>query len=220
MHNLVDSNTHYLYDLIIDPGKNNKELVAPNKDINYAHQIILTLVKELEKGHLIIFDSWYDSINLCKDLTRMGFNYISILRNNSTDLPDKLKLANSSKKYAYNNEYHMKIRQYDDKKLINFVTSTNLNLEELKKSYNILNRGIDKMNQVISYYNIDRKSYKWWKKVFFFGIEAAISNSKIIFEYINKSNKEDNLRFRINLFSQLLTNNDEDLNDSNITIKN
>ena len=72
------------------------------------------------------------------------------------------------------------------------------------------------MNQVISYYNIDRKSYKWWKKVFFFGIEAAISNSKIIFEYINKSNKEDNLRFRINLLSQLLTNNNEDLNDSNI----
>ena len=96
----------------------------------------------------------------------MGFNYISILRNNSADLTDKIKLANSSKKYAYNNEYHMKIRQYDDKKLINFVTSTNLNLEELKKSYNILNRGIDKMNQVISYYNIDRKSYKWWKKVF------------------------------------------------------
>ena len=166
MHNLVDSNTHYLYDLIIDPGKNNKELVAPNKNINYTHQIILTLVKELEKGHLIIFDSWYDSFNLCKDLTRMGFNYISILRNNSADLTDKIKLANSSKKYAYNNEYHMKIQQYDDKKLINFVTSTNLNLEELKKSYNILNRGIDKMNQVISYYNIDRKSYKWWKKVF------------------------------------------------------
>ena len=161
LHCLVDSNTHYLYDLIIDPGKNNKELVAPNKDINYAHQIILTLVKELEKGHLIIFDSWYDSINLCKDLTRMGFNYISILRNNSADLPDKIKLANSSKKYAYNNEYHMKIRQYDDKKLINFVTNINLNLEELKKSYNILNHDVDKMNHVISYYNIDRKSYKW-----------------------------------------------------------
>ena len=157
-------------------------MVATNKDINYSHQIILTLVKELEKGHLIIFDSWYDNINLCKDLTRMGFNYISVLRNNSADLPDKIKLDNSSKKYAYNNEYNMKIQQYEDKKLINFVINTNLNLEELKKSYNILKHSVDKMNQVISYYNIDRKSYKCWKKVFFFGIEASISNVKIMFE--------------------------------------
>ena len=146
----------------------------------------------------------------------MGFNYISVLRNNSADLPDKIKLDNSSKKYAYNNEYNMKIQQYEDKKLSNFVINTNLNLEELKKSLNILKHGVDKMNQVISYYNIDRKSYKCWKKVFFFGIETSISNVKIMFEQINKSNKEDNLRFRINLFSQLLTNNDEDLYDNNI----
>ena len=144
LHCLVDSNTHYLYDLIIDPRKSNKQLVAPNKNINYASQIILPLVKELEKGHLIIYDSWYDSINLCNDLTNMGFNYISVLRNNSADLPDKIKIANSSKKYAYNNAHHIKVQQQEDKKLITFVTNTNLNLEELRKSYNILNRGVEK----------------------------------------------------------------------------
>ena len=161
-----------------------------------------------------MYDSWYDSINLCNDLTNM--NYISVSRNNSADLPDKIKIAKISKKYAYNIAHHIKVQQYEDKKLIIFVTNTNLNLEELRKSYNILNLGVDKMNQVISYYNIDRKSYKWWKKVFFFGIEAAISNAKIIFEYINKNDKKDNLRFRINLFSQMLTYNDVVLDDNNI----
>ena len=88
MLGLADSNTHYLYNLIIDPGKNNKEFVTPNKDINYVHLIFLTLVKVLEKGYLIKFYSFYDSINLCKGLTRMGLIYISILRNNSAELPN------------------------------------------------------------------------------------------------------------------------------------
>ena len=144
LHCLVDSNTHYLYDLIIDPGKSNKQLVSPNKNINYARQIILSLVKELEKGYLIIYDSWYDSFNLCNDLTNMGFNYISVLMNNSANLHDKIKIANSSKKYAYNNAHHIKVQQYEDTKLITFVTDTNLNLEELRKSYNILNRRVEK----------------------------------------------------------------------------
>ena len=68
--------------------------------------------------------------------------------------------------------------------MINFVTNTNLR-EKLRKNSNILNLGIDKnesMNLVISYYNIDRKSYKWWNMVFIFDKEVAISNSKIIFK--------------------------------------
>ena len=40
--------------------------------------------------------------------------------------------------------------------------------EEIKKLYNFQNMGVDKMNQSISYYNIKRKIYKWWKKLFFF----------------------------------------------------
>ena len=53
------------------------------------------------------------------------------------------------------------------KKIIYFITNENLLTEEIKKLYNFQNRGVDKMNQSISYYNVERKVYKWWKKLFF-----------------------------------------------------
>ena len=80
-------------------------------------------------------------------------------------MPDKNKISNSSKKYEYNNNNHIKFQQYEDKNLIIF--DTNLNIENLRKSYNILNRGVDKINQNLNYYNIQKKFYKWWKKIFF-----------------------------------------------------
>ncbi len=53
---------------------------------------------------------------------------------------------------------------------------------------------------------MERKSYKQWKKISFFGIEVVIS--KIIYEKMNPNSKEDNLTFRINLLTQLITNLD------------
>lgn len=96
----------------------------------------------MDKGHLFIYDSWYNSIALCNVLIKLGFNYISILRNNATDMPDKNKKSNSSKKYEYNNNNHIKFQQYEDKNLIIFVANKNLNIENLRKSYNILNKGL------------------------------------------------------------------------------
>ena len=65
MHSLVDSKTHYLYDIIFDPGKNYKELVAPDKERTFAYQIVINLVDNLPRnGFTLFFDSWYSSINL------------------------------------------------------------------------------------------------------------------------------------------------------------
>lgn len=70
LHSLVDSKTHYLYDVILDPWKEHKELLAPDKEMNYSRQIILSFAKKLDKGNLFIYDSRYNSIALCNDLTK------------------------------------------------------------------------------------------------------------------------------------------------------
>ena len=63
MHSLVDSKTHYLYDIISDPGKNYKELIAPDKKRTFAYQIIINLVDNLPRnGFTLFFDSWYSSL--------------------------------------------------------------------------------------------------------------------------------------------------------------
>ena len=40
------------------------------------------------------------------------------------------------------------------------------NIENIKNDCNKNNRGVDKMNQQTSCYEIQRKCYKWWKKYF------------------------------------------------------
>ena len=63
MHSLVDSKTHYLYDIIFVPGKNYKELFAPYKERTFSYQIVINLVDNLPRnGFTLFFDSCYSSI--------------------------------------------------------------------------------------------------------------------------------------------------------------
>lgn len=83
------------------------------------------------------------------------------------NLPNKIELNNSSKKYAYNNNFYIMIQRYDDKKQIFFPLNIKMNAIEIKNEYNEKNRRADKFNQHISYYNCKRKSINIGSKFFF-----------------------------------------------------
>ena len=72
----------------------------------------------------------------------------------------------------------------------------------IQKEYIFLEKGVDRMNQMISYYDGDRKSYKWWKKVFFFAINICINNAYILWNYFHT--KETIFDFRNNLVDEIL----------------
>lgn len=66
IHCLVDSNTNYLYNLILDPGKHYKYLIKNEYNEKLTESIVLTLLKGLENtGRVIYFDSWNTSFSLC-----------------------------------------------------------------------------------------------------------------------------------------------------------
>ena len=72
------------------------------------------------------------------------------------------------------------------------------------KRYNLDNRALDKFNQNITYYNVERKCRECWKKIIFFIIEISISNSKILTDIIYGDTKINYLSFKISLFKELL----------------
>ena len=47
--------------------------------------------------------------------------------------------------------------------------------------------GVDRMDQLTSYYSFLHKSVKWWRKVFFWVVELAMVNSFILHKKIQKS---------------------------------
>ena len=63
------------------------------------------------------------------------------------------------------------IQKYSDKKDIYFATNYNINISKLRVEYNIKNRGVDKFGQNSEYITSQRRTLKWWKKVFQFGID-------------------------------------------------
>ena len=65
-------------------------------------------------------------------------------------------------------------------------TNYKIDKEDLKNTYNIKNRGVDVFDQYLENSSIQRKTKKWYKKVFLFWIDATIINSKIICELKEK----------------------------------
>ena len=192
LHCLVDSKTNYLYNFIIDPGKKFKERLYNTKDDSrYAEFIVLKLIENIKNGpHRLFFDGWYSSISLLTKLKQRGFLAMSILRNNTKNLP---KLIKNNKDFAYSDD--VLIQKYHDHKLILFVSNFKDTVDNLRNLYNVENRGVDKLNQKISCNSTNRKEYKWWKKLFLFGINSSIVNSKIIYE-IKHNVKLSDLEFK------------------------
>ena len=114
IHLLPESETHYLYNILFDPGKDGKKFIYFEENTSLSESIVLKLLSCVNdnKQRNIFFDGWYSSINLIKKLTEMGYMNTTILRSNAKGLPSKIKLE------GYDNAYKDKIliQKYEDKK--------------------------------------------------------------------------------------------------------
>ena len=74
-------------------------------------------------------------------------------------------------------------------------------------------RGVDRGDQLVSYYNIGQRSKKWWKKVFSYVIECALLNAYLLEKDLEPEvhdpsvrgrRKRDFLDFRLDVAEQLI----------------
>jgi hypothetical protein len=54
--------------------------------------------------------------------------------------------------------------------------------------YNKYKTGVDRSDQMLSYYSFERKTIKWWKKLFFHLFDLAIVHTHILHTKSNKKN--------------------------------
>lgn len=72
--------------------------------------------------------------------------------------------------------------------------------------YNKYMLGVDKLDQLVSYYSFLHKSVKWWKKVFFWMMEATVVNSNVVYKQHCEQNhltQKDHLGYRQALVHEL-----------------
>ena len=74
--------------------------------------------------------------------------------------------------------------------------------------YQTYMRGVDRGDQLIGYYNIGRRSKKWWKRVFSYLVEVCVLNAYVFYkhahEHSTRNEKFDYLGFRLALVEGLV----------------
>ena len=73
------------------------------------------------------------------------------------------------------------------------------------KEYNRHMGGVDKSDQLMSYYSFGHRTVKWWCRVFFHLLDMAVVNSYILYnESTQSTRKLTHEKYRIHLASELL----------------
>jgi hypothetical protein len=60
--------------------------------------------------------------------------------------------------------------------------------------YNKYKTGVDRSDQMLSYYSFERKTIKWWKKLFFYLFDLVVVNAHIL------HNKSSNNKMSLGIF--------------------
>ena len=204
---LAEVSSGYVYDWKLYEGK---KYLTQKKNLSFS--IVTDLVTGLEnKGHKLYADNYYTSIDLALALTEKQIGLTGTIRSNRRRLPEnimKIKKIEKGKSLVARSG-NIQFLRWKDKKDVYMVSTVydafrNNTSEKpnMIQEYNNHMRGVDRGDQMASYYSFDHRSIKWWKRVLFSLMETALLNSYIIYKKAQIS-RFSLLQFREHVVSEL-----------------
>ena len=210
---LCESTTSYVYKLIPYTGKEFKY----DKMRGIGPSVAGTLIEGVEKGTHITFDSFFSTMSFLQQLNKDEIYFTC------TFLPTRKCYQQFFQKRMKENEMvisnieginfivfndkrtiYMASNKYRPAK-INYTTQRHQlkNVPEMIYVYNKTKNGVDGLDQITSIYSTKRKTYKWWKAVFFYLLDVCIANSNVIF-FSQKFTEEINVNSKMLYFRKLI----------------
>lgn len=196
---LCDSITGYTYNLLIYFGTDTS--YTGELDKGQSEKIFHFLLSPLGTGHHIFADRYYTTHNLVEYLTSKKIYYTGTLMTNRKGFPKEMetfkKLKHKESKF-YRSEKGILLCAWKDKKarkpvVIVSTYAVKSESEVTNKSgkvttkpdiihdYNFSMNGCDRSDQMLSYYNnFNRRTVKWWKRLFMWCIEITQVNAFIL----------------------------------------
>ena len=177
----------YLWDFQLYAGKEDN---APEGGL--STRVVCDLCHPLldDKHHVIYMDNFFSSEALCRKLKGFGTYSVGTLRANRKDYPEPLKDKALLKKLK-RGDYHtasgeeITISVWKDTKEVSFISNVHSSRGQdtvsrkkkdgsvskipappVVKDYNANMGAIDKNDQLKKSYAIDRKSKRWWIRIF------------------------------------------------------
>lgn len=173
-------------------------------DMSVTEAVVVKLTEGLEhRGHHLYCDNYYTSPNLFLTLGRLGFGACGTVRTNRRGLPASIKSKEKMKKgevKSASTDGALAIK-WMDKRPVTVLTSihddssttkrrrtrqSETGMEEIIKptaivDYNTYMGGVDKADQLLSYYTFHHRTVKWWKRAAFHLLNTAYVNAYIIY---------------------------------------
>ncbi|XP_063835394.1 piggyBac transposable element-derived protein 4-like [Ostrinia nubilalis] len=225
-YELCESRTGYLWKMEVYAGKRHdvSESVEPERGLNEPEgatsQIVYRLVRPLlDKGYTLVMDNFYNSPLLSRTLKSRKTDTIGTLRLNRQFVPDSLrsktKLNMRTGEVASSQTQDLTIVVWKDNNLVSLI-STYHKVEisgkekhgvykykpQVVLDYNLAMGGVDKKDQLLQAYPVERiRNLVWYKKLFRRLLNVSIHNSYVI--YNCKTNISQRL-FRVQLADQIL----------------
>ncbi|XP_050705681.1 piggyBac transposable element-derived protein 4-like [Eriocheir sinensis] len=185
-------------------GKNNNKAT---KDL--GAKVVTSLVKGLEeKEHKVYFDNYFTNVHFMKDLKEKGINACGTVKPSRKNLPTFIssKKINCGDSETLTSSTGIGATKWRDKNdvfiLTNFhdpseMSEVNRRQKDGSKclypcpicvtDYNKNMNSVDKFDQLMASYKLDRRSKKWWHRIFFYFLDAAVVNSYIVFRTLKNN---------------------------------
>lgn len=228
---LAESDSGYIHKYSLYEGKD-RENSDPSQGV--AHKIVLDLMDGLlDSGYELVMDNWYSSPTLMKELYEKGTYAYGTLRSNRKQVPRGIKHNDNTGRVLKKGECQyftcppVLTGCWCDKNHIVFCSNKHEDfvLQETGKQthngdpiykpgpimdYNKYMGGVDLADQLIKYYHMERRSIKWYKKLFFHLLDMAVHNSYVA--YTSRTQTQiSSLKYRLQLIDQMLLNAGPDL---------
>lgn len=186
----------------------------------HAANIVLALMEgKLGKGYSIYMDNFYNSTTLAKQLLSKDTYVTGTLRKDRRDNPKDLvqtKLRKGDSITFYNEG--VAVTKWHDKRdvlvLSTEFTGENVEIERRRGDnqikpkavvmYNKYMSGIDRQDQMLAYYPSERKTIRWYKKIFIHYMSMLLFNSFLLYSKYSGS-KITFFDYRLSVIQQLLS---------------
>lgn len=196
----------FLLNVLIYTGKG-----TVNNENGHATSVVYKVAKDyLGKGHTIYMDNFYNSVHLAKALYKDKTHVVGTLRKNRKGNPVRVVASKIRRgETIFKRNGCVLVQKWRDKReVLSISTKHRASMGEItdrrgnKKlkpltiiDYNNNMSGIDRCDQMVSYYSTPRKYVRWYMKIFFHLFDVTIWNACWLHNKVNKE-KKTYLQFR------------------------
>lgn len=192
---------------------------GPDEDMSKIDSLVTKLLQPyVNKGYHLFMDNYYNSVTLANRLLQCQTHVTGTLRSNRRGNP-KLLVKKRLKRGEHIWKRHGKVyvsKWKDKRDVIALTTAHHPALSEARNrhghikikpveiiEYNKFMSGIDRSDQMISYYSCPRKTIFWYKKIIFHLLDITVWNSYFLYKKLTQK-KLRYIEYREDLIKSLL----------------